>query len=165
MKPFNLHNKDKAYIFTLLIVIYTLLTIVVPILSITSLPLSGISIFFNEYNYLLLVTVFILLYVIFTGVYAYNIKIDSYIINVVSFRTITSIFRKDIYMDIPHDMLKSYFFFNRSFTINTILMLKIETKSEKIIIQRFTLSLLSKRDKQNISNELDKILISNGRGE
>ena len=43
-------------------------------------------------------------------------------------------------------------------------MLKIETKSEKIIIQRFTLSLFSKRDKQNISNVLDKILISNGRG-
>ena len=110
MKPFNLHNKDKAYILTLLIVIYTLLTIVVPILSITSLPLSGVSIFFNEYNYFLLITSSILLYFVFTGVYAYNIKIDSYIINIVSFRTITSIFRKDIYIDIPHDMLKSYFF-------------------------------------------------------
>ena len=67
---FNLHNKDKAYILTLLIAIYALLAIVVPLLSITSLPLSGISIFFNEYNYLLLVTSSILLYFIFTGVYA-----------------------------------------------------------------------------------------------
>ena len=165
MKPFNLHNKDKAYIFTLLIVIYTLLTIVVPILSITSLPLSGVSIFFNEYNYLLLVTVFILLYVIFTGVYAYNIKIDSYIINIVSFRTITRRFRKKISIEISHDMLRRYAFFNRPFTMNTVLMLKIKTENGKNIIQRFTLSLLSKRDKQNISNVLDKILISNGRGE
>ena len=160
---FNLHNKDKAYILTLLIAMYTLLTIVVPILSLTSLPLSGVSIFFNEYNYLLLVTSSVLLYFIFTGVYAYNIKIDSYSINIVSFRTITSKFRKKNYVEIPHDILRRYAFFNRPFTINTVLMLKIETENGKIIIQRFTLSLLSKRDKQNISNVLDKILIMNGR--
>ena len=65
-------------------------------------------------------------------------------------------------IDISHAMLYDYSFFRRPFTINTILMIKIITESNKVIAKRFTLSFLTHKNKNHLKVVLNKILLNNG---
>ena len=60
-------------------------------------------------------------------------------------------------------MLKEYAFFDRPFTLNRTLMVKIKTDNNKIIAKRFTLSLLGSKEQKRISKELDQILLNNSK--
>ena len=65
------------------------------------------------------------MYFIITGVYYYRIKIDSSVVYVTAYRIIFSSIKTRDLIDISHDTLVDYTFFNRSLTFNTILMLRI----------------------------------------
>ena len=58
-------------------------------------------------------------------------------------------------------MLKDYSFFDRPFSFNKTLMLKIETGSGKRISKRFELTLISEREVESISSVLDIIIVKN----
>ena len=65
------------------------------------------------------------------------------------------------YIDIAHTMLKDYSFFNRPFSFNKTLMIKIETDSGKIIAKRFNLTLITEKEVKAISKVLDRIIVKN----
>jgi len=81
--------------------------------------------------------------------------------NITSYRTISGLLRPRNYIEVPHDMLMQYAFFNRPFSVNKTLMLKIQDGNGKRIVKRFNISFLSKSEESRISRVLDKIIAKN----
>ena len=158
-------NKKKAVLFTLIIVIFTFATVVLPTIIMRFIPQSIIGNYFilNANNILIIILLFIPFYFIYTGVFIYYIRIDPYVIDISSFRSLSSIFYKKDYIDISHKMLKEYSFFNRPFTFNKTLMIKIKTDSNRVVSKRFTLTLLSSKEEKRISEVLNEIISNNNK--
>ena len=154
-------NGKTASLITLLIIAFGLITIFFPLLLIRLIPQSGIGNYFLGHLYYGYFSIPILLYVFYTGIYSYKIKIDSYIIDVRSRRTISGIFQQPNYVDISHAMLSEFAFFNRPFSFNKTLMIKIETDTGKKIAKRFNLTFLSKKEEKKISKVLEQIIAKN----
>ena len=106
-------NRKIAIIITLIIIAFSLTTILIPLFMMNLIPQSGIGNYILEHLYYGYISIPILLYFIYTGIYLYNIKIDSYIIEVRSGRTISGIFQPSNHIDISHTMLREFTFFNR----------------------------------------------------
>jgi hypothetical protein len=154
-------NIDRAIIMTLLIIAFAFVTVIIPFLLVNYFPRSLVGNYFLINVNFIIFTIPIFCYFIYTGVYIYKIKIDPYVINITSYRTITSIFYNDDYIDISHLMLQEYQFFNRPYTINRTLMLKLKTDNGKIVSKRFTFSLLGKKEQNRISKVLNQIIEHN----
>jgi len=154
-------NRKIGILITLIIIAFRLTTIIIPFLLMSLIPQSGIGNYILEHLYWAYISIPILLYFIYTGVYFYKIKIDSYIIDVRSYRTISGIFQPPNYIDISHSMLCSFSFFNRSFSFNKTLMVKIETDTGKKVAKRFELTFLSKKEEEKISKVLELIIAKN----
>ena len=105
-------NKSNAIILTFLLVIFFSLTISLPLISIYYIPQSKIgSWYMNNIFYVYSMFPF-LFYFMYFGIYTYNIKIDSYVVSINSYRTICSFFSNyKNYIDISHLMLEDYRFF------------------------------------------------------
>jgi hypothetical protein len=58
-------------------------------------------------------------------------------------------------------MLSEFAFFNRPFSLNKTLMIKIKTDSGKKVAKRFNLTFLSKQEEERISKVLRKIIARN----
>ena len=157
----NKSNKTIGTIITLLIIIFTLSTIIFPLIMIYVLPQSGLAYYFsNNANYTF-ITILLLIYFLTTGVYFYKIKIDAYVIDITSYRLLAFLFQKRNYVDISHVMLLDYSFFDRPFSFNKTLMLKIESDSGKIVVKRFNLTLITEKEIVEISKVLDRIIVNN----
>lgn len=154
-------NKVRVGLLNLLLYIFFIGTIIIPSLFILYNPISGIGHFFIDNSILGFCSVLVLVYFLLTGIYTYKIFIDSYIINIKSFRVLELIFKKPNYIDIAHAMLRDYSFFDRPLSFNKTLMLKIETVSGRSITIRFHLSLISEKEIEKISNMLDAIIVKN----
>ena len=50
---------------------------------------------------------------------------------ITSFRTVFGLLKAKNYIELPHDMLRQFSFFNRSFSLNKTLMLKLQMLPEK----------------------------------
>jgi hypothetical protein len=70
-------------------------------------------------------------------------------------------FKKKDYVDIPHTMLRDYSFFDRSFSFNKTLMLKIETQSGRKVAKRFNITLMSENEIERISKVFDRVIVKN----
>ena len=154
-------NRKKALLITLLFILFSLTTIFFPLLLMRLIPQSGIGNFFLEHLYFGYLSAPLLLYIIYTGIFSYEIKIDSYIIDVKSNRIIFGIFKPLNYIDISHEMLSAFSFFNRPFSFNKTLMIKIETDTGKKISKRFNLSFLSRNEEKVITKVLEQIIARN----
>ena len=155
------NNNELLMIATFLIILFGIIIFVIPLLIVNIIPQSAIGNYFINYIYYAHSILAILLYIIITGFYYYTIKIDTYIMYVTSSRTISGLFMSKNYIEVPHDMLRQYSFFNRSFTLNKTLMLKLQDASGKIIIKRFKISFLSKSEELRISKVLEQIIAKN----
>ena len=58
-------------------------------------------------------------------------------------------------------MLRDYSFFDRPFSFNKTLMLKIETQSGKKVAKRFNITLMSEKEIVRISKVFDGIIVKN----
>ena len=155
------NNRIKLVLLNSLLVFFTFSTLIIPLLFINFLPTSGVGhFFFNNLSYSL-ITIPILSYFIFTGTFVYKIKIDPYIVKLTSFRMLIGFIRPKGYIDIAHSMVKDYSFFNRPFSLNKTLMIKIKTDSGKIITKRFNLTLITEKEIKAISKVLDRIIVKN----
>ena len=154
-------NRQKAFFVTLLIILFGGITIFAPLLLMRLIPQSGIGNFIMKYSYYIYISIPILLYFIYTGIFSYHIKIDPYVIDARSQRIISGIFKAPNYIDIPHAMLIDFSFFNRPYSFNKTLMIKIKTDTGKKIAKRFNLSFLSKKEEKEISKVLEKINAKN----
>lgn len=135
--------------------------IVIPEWFIIYLPLSGLSDFFATNILYRILCAVVIFYFIFIGTFYYNVKIDSYVIKITSYRVSLNLFKKKDYVDIPHTMLRDYSFFDRPFSFNKTLMLKIETQSGKTTIKRFNITLMSENEIEIISEVFDRIIVKN----
>ena len=154
-------NRKVSFTATILTVLFGIIIFVVPSLLINIIPQSAIGNFFINHTYYAYVFLPIILYIIITGFYYYSIKIDTYIMKITSYRTISGLLKARNYIEVPHDMLRQYSFFNRPFTANKTLMLKIQDVNGKIIIKRFNISFLSKIEERRISKVLENIIAKN----
>ena len=146
---------------TFLTVQFGIIIFLIPSVLINLIPQSALGKYFIDHIYFTYSILPIILYISITGFYYYSIKIDVYIMHMTSFRTISGLLKNKNYIELPHDMLIQYSFFNRSFSVNKTLMLKMNDVNGKKIIKRFKLSFLSKREEQKISKVLDKIIAKN----
>ena len=151
-------NNKTAWLITCSIFITGFIGIFIPFIFINYLPQSLFGEYMQLNQAITYIVILLILYFIITGVYLYKIKIDKYIIGVTSYRTISSIFGKKNFIDIPVHMLKKFRFFNKRFTLNTMLILKFEPKKGKIITKRFRMSLLTEQEKEIISKALENII-------
>ena len=155
------NNRIKLVILNSFLLFLTFSTLIIPVLFINLLPTSGVGhFFFNNLSYSL-ITIPILSFFIFTGTFVYKIKIDPYIVQMTSFRMLIGFLRPKDYIDIAHSMVKDYSFFNRPFSLNKTLMIKIKTDSGKIITKRFNLTLITEKEIKVISKVLDRIIVKN----
>tara|TARA_B110000444_G_C18797671_1_gene575762 strand:+ start:72 stop:368 length:297 start_codon:yes stop_codon:yes gene_type:complete len=96
----------------------------------------------------------------FTGVYYYRFKIDSYIIKITSYH-ISSFIRDRTFIDISHEMLVEYTFFNRPFSFNKTVMLKFKKDNGKLVTKRLNFTLIRDKEIKRIGNTLDRIIAQN----
>ena len=154
-------NRRLSMLATFLTILFGIVTFIIPSLLINFIPQSTIGNYFSNHTYYAYAVLPIILYITITGFYFYNIKIDAYIMNLTSYRTISGLLKAKNYIEVPHDMLRYYAFFNRPFSVNKTLMLKIQNVEGKNIVKRFNISFLSKSEESRISRVLDKIIAKN----
>lgn len=158
---FHSDNKTKIIVLVTLLYLFFIISFVLPLLFVKYLSFSGLGTFFIENRYYGFISLVILLYFILVGQYYYRIKIDPYSIQVTSYRPIIDFFRKKDSIDISHSMLDSFSFFNRSYSFNKTLMIRVRKSSGKKIIKRFELSLIGGQEVKKISNIFDDIVKKN----
>lgn len=137
-----------------------LIPIVVSVIVYTFPNLDFGDYLFNNIVYIFFSTL-ILFYFVIARINYYTLKIDSYVIDIKIYRTVFSVFNPKDYIDISHDMFVGFSFFNRSFSFNKTLMIKIKSDSGKTIVKRFNLSFVSEREELRISKFLEKIIAKN----
>ena len=155
------NNRKLSMIATFLTILFGLIIFVIPSLLINIIPQSTIRNYFINQIYYAYAILPIILYIIVTGFYYYFIKIDAYIMHISSYRTISGLLKFKNYMEVPHDMLRNFSFFNRPFSVNKTLMIKLQDASGKKIIKRFNLSFVSKSEERRISKILEQIIAKN----
>ena len=154
-------NKDKAYAATFVIIIINIITIILPIFFLQIFPTSSITKMFFSFPWCFLIVfgVVFSIYFIFTGIYYFDFKSDKYIIEIRSRRTISSyLSSKTNYLEMPISSIDKFSFFNRPFSLNTTLMVKVKVSHKRAIAKRFNLSFLNKKQKDEISNILEEII-------
>jgi hypothetical protein len=154
-------NRRLSMVTTFLTILFGIITFIIPSLLINIIPQSTIGNYFINQIYYAYAILPVILYIIVTGIYYYSIKFDAYIMYITSYRTISGLLKAKNYIELPHDMLRSFSIFNRPFTLNKTLMLKLQDASGKRIIKRFNISFLSKSAERRISEVLEKIIAKN----
>ena len=155
------NNKTKITILVggLFFLFFT--AIIIPVWFIFYLPSSGISHFFTDNLMYSLISAVVILLFIFVGTFYYKVNVDPYVIQITSYRVLLDLFKEKDYVDIPHTMLIDYSFFDRPFSLNKTLMLKIKTQSGKKVAKRFNITLMSEKEIVRISKVFDGIIVKN----
>ena len=154
-------NNRKCAIIIFLVMLFLIL---IP-LSTFAIVYTFSHLAFGDYLFHNIVYIFIsslvLFYFVIARINYYTLKIDSYVIDIKIYRSVIGILNPKDYIDISHDMFVGFSFFNRSFSFNKTLMIKIKNDSGKRIVKRFNLSFLSKKDEFKITEVLEKIIAKN----
>jgi len=163
MRKINLKCNNKAKMTALVGGLFFLFftAIIIPEWFIIYLPSSGLSHFFANNTIYSLISAVVILHFIFVGTFYYKVNVDPYVIQLTSYRVLLDLFKEKDYVDIPHTMLMDYSFFNRPFSLNKTLMLKIKTQSGKKVAKRFNITLMSEKEIVRISKVFDGIIVKN----
>lgn len=155
-------NSKVSITTTLIIIIYGIIAVKIPLFLINLIPQSDLGRYLNEHIFIFTsIYLVIIFYFLIVGCYYYYIKIDAYVMYISSFRTVFGLLKAKNCIEVPHDNLRQFSFFNHSFSVNKTLMLKLQNDSGKIIIKRFNLSFLSEKEELKISKVLDQIIAKN----
>lgn len=154
----KINNKKRMTILVGSLFVLFFFIVLVPFWFVNYLSLSGVGHFFEKNIVYSLLSLAVFLYFIIVGEYYYNIEIDSYIIKITSYRVILDLFRTKDYIDIPHEMLIGFEFFNRPFSFNKTLMLKINTHKRRQVVKRFDLTLISEKEELKVRSILNTII-------
>jgi hypothetical protein len=157
-KQVKINNKKRMIILVGGLFVLFFFFVLVPFWFINYLSLSGVGHFFEENSIYSLLSLGVFIYFIIVGEYYYNIEIDSYVIKITSYRVVLDLFRTKDYIDIPHEMLIGFEFFDRPFSFNKTLMLKINTNTRNKVVKRFDLTLISKMEEQKVRSILNTII-------
>jgi len=162
---YRVSNRKIAYLITAVIVLVNFITIIIPLFFLYTFPDSKLAFIFLSYpnNLISIFGAFFFIYFLITGVFHFTFRVDSYIIEVKSRRTILGFFiKKNNIIEMPKTSVLKYAFYNRPLTFNTTLMVKVKVSSKKTIAKRFNISFLSKKQKELLEQRLEKIILKNG---
>lgn len=149
----ELTNRKISIIFFLFIIFLIIFNIVFFISEYNSQNFDFAKYFFNHMYYVL-----ILLFFLIARINYYKIKIDDKLIDIRVYNTIVGLLKPKEHINVSSENITHYFFYNRSFSFNKSLILKIKTNEEVIVKMNFNLSFLSKKDEQKIKRFLEKII-------
>ena len=153
-------NNKAVIILIFFILNFTITPLSLYLLALYLIPESSLfNSIKNNINFLFL-SIPIIIYFMFTGVYYYRFKIDSYIIKITSYH-ISSFIRDRTFIDISHEMLVEYTFFNRPFSFNKTVMLKFKKDNGKLVTKRLNFTLIRDKEIKRIGNTLDRIIAQN----
>ena len=155
------NNKQRLTFFILGLFSVFILTILMPIWFVNYLEFSGIANFFMDNIIYSIIIGFILCYQFVMGEYYYNISINNYVINIISYRPIFDFLKQKDYLDFPLVNLVGYAIFNRPWSLNKTLMVQVKTSKGKQITKRFNLTLISQKEVERISSVLDRVIKKN----
>ena len=158
-------NQKIAYTITAVIVFVSIIAIVIPLFFLYISSSGNVANFlFSFPNYWMSIFgVLFLMYFIIIGVFHFTFKVDNYIIEVKSRRVILGFFAtKSHYIEMPKSAILKYAFYNRPFTFNSTLMLKVKVSRKRTVARRFQISFLSKKKKELMKQSLEKIIQNNG---
>jgi hypothetical protein len=164
MHRINLISTNK---FWFSIIIFLIIALVIGVIAIYTFSVylfseSAIGKYILEYiHYIFILVSSIIIYFSITGIYYYRLAINSYVIQHSSSDVLFSLIKSHDFLDISHDMLQDYSFFNRPFSFNKTLVLRIKKSNRKLITKRFNLTLISNKEIEKISNILNKIIAQN----
>jgi len=164
MHKINLISTNKFWVSIIIFLIIGLVIGLITIYTFTVylIPESAIGKYILENIYYMFILVSsIIIYFSITGIYYYRLNINSYVIQATSGDVLSSLISNNDFFDISHDMLTDYSFFNRSFSFNKTLVLRIKKPKSKLITKRFNLTLISKKEIEKISNVLSEIIAKN----
>jgi hypothetical protein len=160
---FKSTNRKFSIITYLLMLFLIIFPLTAFILAYTFPHLVFVDYLFNPIFYIF-IAILLLIYFLIARFNYYILKIDAYVIDIKIFRAVIGIFNLIDYVDISHEMFIDFSFFNRPFSFNKTLMLKIKTDRGKIIKKNLNLSFLSKKEELRISRLLRKIIAKNKLG-
>ena len=154
-------NNRKCSVIIFLLMLFLILTPLLAFIIVYTFPnLAFGNYLINNIVYVFISTL-VLFYFVIARINYYTLDIDSYVIDIKIYRSVIGAFKPKDYIDISHDMFVDFSFFNRSFSFNKTLMIKIENDSGKRIVKRFNLSFLSENEERRISKVLKKIIAKN----
>lgn len=159
-------NQKLSYTIIAVIIFVSIITIVIPLFFLYTFPTSKLTFMFFSYpnNLMSIIGFLFVIYFVISGVFYFSFNIDNYIIEVKSRRVILGFFStKKNYIEMPKTAVLKYAFYNRSFTFNTTLMIKVQVSRKKTVARRYQISFLSKKKKELIEQSLEKIIQNNGR--
>ena len=162
---FRISNQKLAYTITVVIVFVSVITIVTPLFFLYTFPTSKLTFMFFSYpnNLMSIIGFLLIIYFVISGVFYFTFKVDNYIIEVKSRRVILGFFAtKNNHIEMPKSTILKYAFYNRPFTFNSTLMIKVKVSRKRTVAKRFQLSFLSKKKKELIEQSLEKIIQNNG---
>ena len=154
MKKILIDTSSKAKSLNFFTLVFFLTTLIIPFVIINFLENSLVTVFLTSNTYIILLLILINIIFLFLGFYYSQLKIDSYIINIYSSRFNNN---KKI-LDIKHDMLNSFYFKKSFFSWNTILYINYVKKNNINITRKFFLTFLSFKEREKITDSLNKIL-------
>ena len=154
MKKILIDTSSKAKSLNFFFLVFFLTTLIIPFVIINFLENSLFAVFLTSNTYIILLLILINIIFLFLGCYYSQLKIDSYIINIYSSRFNNN---KKI-LDIKHDMLNSFYFKKSFFSWNTVLYINYVKKNNINITRKFFFTFLSLRERDKITDSLNKIL-------
>ena len=158
-------NQKLAYTITAVIVFVSVITILIPLFFLYTFPTSKLAFMFFSYpnNLMSIIGFLFVIYFVISGVFYFTFKVDNYIIEVKSRRVILGFFAtKNHHIEMPKSAILKYAFYNRPFTFNSTLMIKVKVSRKRTVARRFQISFLSKKEKELIKQSLEKIIQNNG---
>ena len=166
MHKINLKSNNKWFLIISFILILSL--IVLPLLSIIIayiIPSLSFRNYLNNNISFVLIPILSSLYFLIARINYYTLKIDSYVLEIKIYKTgflsaFGFSFPKD-YLDISHEMFEGFCFYNRPFSFNKTLMIKIKKDSGKVVVKRFNVSFISETEEVRISKVFKQIIAKN----
>ena len=156
-KRFIIENTKIAVLSAIFIAVCAFLTICLPFMALNFIPQSGIGNYAFEYVEYAYGSLFILIYVLYVGIFHYRIKVTRYVIEITSKRIVFGYFKPPNYIEISSDSLVEYSFFNRPFSFNKILMIRVKNEQGKVFAKRFYMTFLSNKNQKKLSDKLQNI--------
>ena len=154
MKKILIDTSSKAKSLNFFNLVFFIITLIIPFVIINFLENSLVAVFLTSNAYIILLLILFNIIFLFLGCYYSQLKIDSYIINIYSSRFNNN---KKL-LDIKHDMLNSFYFKKFFFSWNTILYINYVKKNNINITRKFFLTFLSFKEREKITDSLNKIL-------
>lgn len=161
-------NKTTAYFITIVIILTTIITVTTPLFLLYYFPSSKIAMIFFSFPSICIFIfgMFVLFYFLAVGIYHFEFKADQYIIMLKSRRVIFSYLSSKVnFLEMPNSSIMKFTFFNRPFTFNTTLMIKLKVSSRRAIAKRFNFAFLRKQQQEALRDTLERIIQHNNLNE